>query len=183
MTPIRSANVPPPMSLCDIELQSCAVDASFSKSGARIAVLTAEGISIYSWSPKSKPVGPPKLETTIPSTTPGEYRPRRISVLNENEVYVLKHGDASQPVIERTLVDDQKTAIVYQPSEPEHVLSMFSSIDQDKLWISRRRKGKSVSYLTIASDSENVRDGQLWEQSPGPETVWAESVHLNDNEV
>lgn len=169
------------MSLCDIELQSNVIDASFSKSGSRIAVLTAEGVSIYRWSPKSKPVGSPKLESAHPLST--HLRPRRISILNENEVYVLKDCDASQPVIERTLLDDQQTAIIYQPSEPESVLSMFPSIGQDRLWISRRRKGKSISYLTISSDADNIREGQLWEQSPGPETVWAESVHLNDNEV
>lgn len=171
------------MSLCDLELQSNVIDVSFSKSGSRIAVLTAEGFSIYYWTPKKKPVDSPKLETTHPFSIPGDYRPRRISVLNENEVYLLKHCGASQPVIERTLLDGQQTAIVYQPSDPENVISMFPSIDQDRLWLSRRRKGKSVSYLTIPSDSKNLNDGQLWDQSPGPETVWAESVHLNDAEV
>lgn len=170
------------MSLCDITLESNVIDASFSKSGFRIAVLTTEGFSTYRWFPKNKPVGAPKLEAAHPFSTPGDCRPRRISILNENEVYVLKHCEASQPVIERTLLEDQKTDIIYQPVDPEHVLSMFPSIDQDKLWISRRRKGKSV-YLTITSSSSNLKEDTIWEQSPAPETVWAEAVHLSDSEV
>ena len=171
------------MSLCDITLQSNVIDASFSKSGSRIAVLTDEGFSVYHWSPKRKPVAAPKLESTHPFSTPADCRPRHISFLNENEVYVLKHYDASQPVIEMTLLQDQKTAVIYQPTRPEHVLSIFSSIDQDKLWLSRRRKGKSVAYVTITSNSDGRSADKIWDQSPSPETVWADSVKSTDDEV
>src|SRR5215471_14032295 len=45
LTPLKLAAVPPPTALCEISLDSNAIDVAFSESGTRIAVLTAFGFS------------------------------------------------------------------------------------------------------------------------------------------
>ena len=45
-TPLKQANVPPPMSFCDIEFEHNIVDCVFSTSGDQIAVLTTEELEL-----------------------------------------------------------------------------------------------------------------------------------------
>ncbi|KAI9873060.1 MAG: hypothetical protein M1830_000882, partial [Pleopsidium flavum] len=74
LTPLGLTNVPPPMSLHEIDLSHNAIDVALS--GQRlsgpsviIAVLHTDGVSFYKWGLKLKPVTPPTLirHVSIPS--------------------------------------------------------------------------------------------------------------------
>lgn len=49
LTPFRTANVPPPMSLFDITAESSVVDVAFGRQNMSFAVLHRKGIEIYDW--------------------------------------------------------------------------------------------------------------------------------------
>jgi elongator complex protein 1 len=57
ITPLRIANVPPPMSFCDVDLEGTPVDIAISPSGTRIAVLQHGGVDLINWGfkPRKEP--------------------------------------------------------------------------------------------------------------------------------
>jgi elongator complex protein 1 len=49
LTPLRYANVPPPMSFCEIIASDNIVDCAISMSGSHVAILTKSMIEVYKW--------------------------------------------------------------------------------------------------------------------------------------
>jgi elongator complex protein 1 len=54
MTPFRTANVPPPMSMFDLELPSSIVDVAFNGLNTLMAVLHRHGVEVYQWQTKGE---------------------------------------------------------------------------------------------------------------------------------
>lgn len=54
MTPFRTANVPPPMSMFDLELPSSIVDIAFNGLNTLMAVLHRHGVEVYQWQTKGE---------------------------------------------------------------------------------------------------------------------------------
>ncbi|KAM0325355.1 hypothetical protein ACHAQA_007340 [Verticillium albo-atrum] len=52
VTPIRTANVPPPMSLFDLEVPSSVVEIIFNMDNSQMAVLHRTGLELYQWETK-----------------------------------------------------------------------------------------------------------------------------------
>jgi len=61
LTPLRLANVPPPMALIDLQVGKNVVDVAINKSATRIAVLYSDAIAVYSASFDSAAANPPQL--------------------------------------------------------------------------------------------------------------------------
>lgn len=66
VTPLRVANVPPPMALCELELPSSIIDVSTTmgkgiEAFSRISVLHHHGISLFDWPIKSMLTTPPSV--------------------------------------------------------------------------------------------------------------------------
>ena len=65
ITPFRTANMPPPMSLYQISAESAIVDVAFSPGNSRMAVLHHKGIDVYAWQTKDARSLAPKLLRTV----------------------------------------------------------------------------------------------------------------------
>ncbi|CRK20663.1 hypothetical protein BN1723_002631 [Verticillium longisporum] len=61
VTPIRTANVPPPMSLFDLEVPSSIVEIAFNMDNSRMAVLHRQGLELFQWETKGERALRPKL--------------------------------------------------------------------------------------------------------------------------
>ncbi|KAK3387211.1 IKI3 family-domain-containing protein [Podospora didyma] len=61
ITPFRTANVPPPMALYELEVESPVIDIAFGKDGSAMAVLHHLGISIYALETKGSRLTCPKF--------------------------------------------------------------------------------------------------------------------------
>lgn len=61
LTPFRTANVPPPMSMFDITVPAAAVDVAFGRDNTSFAVLHRKGIEVYEWPVKNGRSIKPKL--------------------------------------------------------------------------------------------------------------------------
>lgn len=61
LTPLKTANIPPPMALHDIEVASNAIDVALNHDASSIAVLHNDGISIFGWSGPSAASTEPEL--------------------------------------------------------------------------------------------------------------------------
>jgi elongator complex protein 1 len=184
LTPLRLAGVPPPMAHCEITVDSNIVDVSFSHSGTRIAVLTRDNFSVFAWPLKKKPVPAPLLESSYPLPEAAQSRPRRISFLGDNEVYILNHFDPYQRRIERTALDTRETEVVYAVAEEKQLHSIFSSLGHEKLWFSKSfSTGAPISYSNIVPHSGDVFQSGVWNDSPGVDTFWAEAIQISDDQV
>ena len=112
LTPLRLANVPPPMALHELSLPHKALDVSVSHGSLsahslRIAVLHAESLSIYDWDPTAKHPTPPTVTCQIPiSCPPSTTRNQQISFIGEDRVAVLQsHTQGS--MLQEVSVDSQ----------------------------------------------------------------------------
>jgi elongator complex protein 1 len=61
VTPLRIANVPPPMARDEIQLEQNAVDVAIDSQGSSIYVLTSEGVSTWTYDATSKDIDQPKV--------------------------------------------------------------------------------------------------------------------------
>lgn len=61
LTPFRTANVPPPMALFDLDHESAVVDVAFSGDNSHMAVLLGRGVVLYSIESKGGRLQAPKL--------------------------------------------------------------------------------------------------------------------------
>ncbi|RDA84950.1 hypothetical protein CP532_1738 [Ophiocordyceps camponoti-leonardi (nom. inval.)] len=66
LTPFRAANVPPPMSLFDVEAECAAIDVVFGRQNASFAVLHGNGVEIYDMPTKSGRPTQPQLKSRVP---------------------------------------------------------------------------------------------------------------------
>lgn len=184
LTPLRLAGVPPPMAHNELKVDANVVDVAFSKSGTRIAVLMDSRFSIFLWSLKSRPVPMPILESSYPLSESPDSRPRQISFVNDNEVYVLMNSGPNTSHIEKTILETRETRIVHQTAESEQLSSIFAGIGHQALWFSHAKQPTSpVTYSSI----EPVDGGEVavtpWTESPSVDTHGARVVSISDTEV
>ncbi|OAA69460.1 iki3 [Cordyceps fumosorosea ARSEF 2679] len=66
LTPFRTANVPPPMSFCDIETGSSAIDVAFGHWSSSFAILHHHAVDLYDLPCNNGRVGRPKLVKKLP---------------------------------------------------------------------------------------------------------------------
>ncbi|KAL4906464.1 hypothetical protein BDW74DRAFT_132824 [Aspergillus multicolor] len=183
LTPLRLSGVPPPMAHNELPLDANAIDVAFSKSGTRIAVLSNDHFSVYLWSFKSRPVPAPILESSYPLSAEKDSRPRQITFINDNEVYILRSRGPNNTCIERTTLETRETKVVYEAADSEHLVSMFSSLGHEALWFSHiPQPGHVISYSNITMPSSDGFQITPWTQSPAVDTYWAKSAQISEDE-
>lgn len=171
------------MSLCEISLDSNAIDVAFSKSGTRMAVLTLDGVFLYTWELKNVSSLNLKLENAFPFTQSSE-RGRQIAFLGDTDVYVLRQRDFSQGEIERIDVTSAEKFPVFEPTDMERISYIFSDLGQEVLWLAQGTKQKKgLSYSVLSTDSSGLPSVTPWAESPGQETSWALATQLANGNV
>ncbi|KAE8150092.1 IKI3 family-domain-containing protein [Aspergillus avenaceus] len=181
LTPLRLSGVPPPMAHNELELDSNILDVAFSKSGTRIAVLMKDRFSVFLWSLKTRPVVAPILESSYPlSDAPGRT-PRKIAFVNENEVYILQSNGPANSSIEQTTLENRETKVVYQAAESEQLVSIFSDLENQTIWLSHTSQhGQPITYSTISS--ADGFEAIPYSQSPSVDTFWAQAAQISEDE-
>jgi elongator complex protein 1 len=87
ITPLRLANVPPPMSLHTLKLEHKALDVALSGSGTRLAVLSDSDLAVYALDMKKRPI--PKPSLLWRSDTIKSHCPRHVAFVGDDQVHVL----------------------------------------------------------------------------------------------
>lgn len=86
ITPLRVANVPPPMAFSEVELRDNAIDVAINRSSNCIAVLHTHSVSVYKCDFGTKPVSHPVLATSLDIPTSGA---RQIAFFGDDGIAVL----------------------------------------------------------------------------------------------
>lgn len=90
ITPLRIANVPPPMALLQLDLDCIPVDVAFSHSGNRIAIISENDVAVYGFDLKKRPVVSPTLIWRgMIQEDLGGHSPRHVVFSNNEKLYVL----------------------------------------------------------------------------------------------
>ncbi|KAK2749590.1 hypothetical protein FQN57_005812 [Myotisia sp. PD_48] len=177
LSPLKIAAIPPPMALCEISLESNIVDVAFSMSGDKIAILAADGLSIYTWDLNSTSGPEPQFQTFYPLDT---QRSRQVAFLNEDEVYILSQTYFGGEKIERINLQTEVTDIIFVPKETDHISAIFSDFEQKELWVSQiTRKQRARSYLYLSVVDSGAASIVPWHDSPSNDTSWASAVELH----
>lgn len=96
LTPFRTANIPPPMSMFEISAASSAVDVAFGPDNTTFAVLHRKGIDVYEWPMKDGRSVKPQLshKHALPEPeTPGYGVPLRVTAVGD-EFHFFAQGEA-----------------------------------------------------------------------------------------
>lgn len=91
ITPFRTANMPPPMAMFDVDVKSAISDVEFSPDNSYMAILHQTGIDLYGWQLKGQRSVRPSLQGSI--VLENREVPLQISVGNDGTIYVLCFGD------------------------------------------------------------------------------------------
>ncbi|KAK7948231.1 Elongator complex protein 1 [Apiospora aurea] len=92
LTPLRTANMPPPMAMYELQLTSSIVDVAFSPDNAYMAVLHQGGVELYKWQVKGQRSLVPSLVNTSSLsdiTSTGILIPRQVSVCDNGNLQLL----------------------------------------------------------------------------------------------
>jgi elongator complex protein 1 len=134
LTPLGSANIPPPMALYEVTVPHNISDVAFSSDTSSIVILHLSGIAIYSWEIKSTSSSPPALFGRITfKNTLGNATPQQICFHEEGDILTLHQSETSEPSLRKygfskeTGRVEEKTAEAVNFSTP----LMISSFGQD----------------------------------------------------
>ncbi|KAH0543824.1 hypothetical protein FGG08_001863 [Glutinoglossum americanum] len=97
LTPLRLANIPPPMALHEVLLESEAVDVCVSQTGLRIAILRRNAIDILEWDLKAKPIPPPTQICSVSISNEGLVR--QICFIGEIDLFYLYSGPLGTQIL------------------------------------------------------------------------------------
>jgi elongator complex protein 1 len=102
LSPLRSANIPPPMALYEVTVPHNISDVAFSSNTSSIAILHLGGIAIYSWEISSTSSTPPSLTGRVTFRENVEdTTPQQICFNDEGDVLILCQSDFRESSLQR----------------------------------------------------------------------------------
>ncbi len=184
LTPLRLANIPPPMALHELALDQNAIDVAFSQSNTRLAVLHETSISVFDWDIESKVPKPPSLQFTIKTVlTPGTYN-RQICFYGESDVLTLgsEHpGSVMYHYPDDDIARDSRISRLYT----QNVCNITTSTDHLTLCI-QCETGSSTEDLPFPDrepmhHTSHLKSNITIENIAFPVSCpWVEVIHYND---
>lgn len=134
VTPFMAANVPPPMALHEITVNSNAADVAFNGDSS-IAVLHQQGISLFEYKNVSASGSPPTLNGrfTFEETESPESFYQQISFSQNNEILVLQQYQGGS-VIKRYGFNEDSGRMEEKPQDsPTSMISLLSTFNEGGL--------------------------------------------------
>jgi elongator complex protein 1 len=136
VTPFRTANIPPPMALHELEVRSNATDIAFSSDASLIAVLHQKGIALFEWKGFEISSSLPTLtgQVTFDEDDLIEGIYHHISFTEKSEILALQR-DASGTSLKRYGFNDDTGRMdeIVSGIAPTSRISSLSSFTQEGL--------------------------------------------------
>ncbi|KAJ4311796.1 putative elongator complex protein 1 [Neodidymelliopsis sp. IMI 364377] len=132
LTPLRVANVPPPMAFCTLALDHKPIDVAISKSGTHLAVLSDSHLALYGLDVTKRPITRPTL---LWSSEAFEARsPRHVTFVGDDQVYVLTDSwDEDESSLWRS---EDQTLLPQGPIvEADSASSLSNGVDYQNLYV------------------------------------------------
>lgn len=172
LTPLRNANIPPPMALHELNLQQDAIDVAISRSSTQLAILDRSHIKVYKYSITPKSVKQPELCSEHPLLE-NCLGPVQIAWRGENEVFLLA-SDAGSNRDALYLLDIEAENWVLVDSGLDHIATIFSSQDYDEVYV------QSSLGLVIPAGSASGANSKHNSVKLPVLSPWAEAVTIGE---
>ncbi|PVH84364.1 elongator complex protein-like protein 1 [Cadophora sp. DSE1049] len=134
ITPLRTANVPPPMALHEIDVPSNAIDVAFNAVASLIAVLHQNGISIFQWKSVASSAPPPALTGRVTFEKAECFTPtnQQISFAGTSEVLVLQKDETGANINRFGFNDDTgRMEMLESNANPTSTIFTLSNFTKD----------------------------------------------------
>jgi elongator complex protein 1 len=133
ITPFRTVNVPPPMALHELQIQSNAIDIAFNADASLIAVLHHHGISIFEWKSVLASSSPPVLtgRVSFEITASTAIIQQHISFADKGEVFVMQRNSSISIIKQYGFNEDTGRMEELASTKISHAASTLSSFFQD----------------------------------------------------
>lgn len=100
LTPLRLANVPPPMALHELKLEDNILDVCMNRTSTGIAVLCEDSINLYEYNVSSKPIQAPRhLQTYTLPVTDGLFCRQVSCGVGEDVLVLLSRSNDPEDVL------------------------------------------------------------------------------------
>lgn len=178
LTPLRLANVPPPMARHEVHLAQSAIDVAISFSGTRIAVLHEDQVCIYAYDLISKPISEPVLERNL-VLPPSVQHPRQVAFTRDLDVYVLLGSVGPIPDSVCYLCSGGDSEGIYKEIGLQESVAIFPTLDYQSICI--QAKDGSVASLNPDVTEERIAQFKTITVAKLPVACpWVELVHQAD---
>ncbi|KAH7357661.1 elongator complex protein 1 [Pyrenochaeta sp. MPI-SDFR-AT-0127] len=132
LTPLRIANVPPPMSLHTLLLEQKPIDIALSMSGTRLAVLSEHDLALYALDMDKRPI--PKPSIIWRSNMFKDHYPRQLTFIGDDQIYVVTDKwDEDESYLWRC--ESEELVPCGPIIERESISLLASSVDHSKLYV------------------------------------------------
>lgn len=126
LTPFRTANVPPPMSLYEITAASAVVDVAFGRQNSSFLVLHHKGVDVYELPMENGRAGKPVLISTVPMKKFQGYGiPVRVSYTSEGGSRIFVY-EAERGNVQYTLQGQGDDAMVVLAEDQNRIIATAS---------------------------------------------------------
>ncbi|KAL6852908.1 putative elongator complex protein 1 [Amphichorda felina] len=139
LTPFRHANVPPPMALFELQIESSVVDVAFGRQNKSFAVLHHKGVDIFEWPVKNGRSLRPELKLKVPfesANIPEYHLTLRICCSSAGKFRCMNYQDdlghlqlgvdADLPDAHMSLLDESNALIATSLYEDDDIIEGYA---------------------------------------------------------
>ena len=184
LTPFKTANIPPPMALHELEVSSNAIDIAINEDATTIAVLHNEGISLFEWKSTSAASPIPELtgKVTFEKLETDFGRFQQVVIGSNNHILVLQRCGEDDIIKSFGFNDDTG-----RMEEQGPVLTDISSIAAISSFLHDCTthtflQGRHGELASIDQDDDNLAHAIAATSSPNY-LPWLEIVPHNDRYI
>jgi elongator complex protein 1 len=176
LTPLRYANVPPPMSLHELQLPRDAIDVHINSAIGSIAVLTINSIEVFSYKPKKGKVDEPEFLKSVPISS--DYgTPRQVILTTSRNLAILCDGEDSRSQVLCYDTNDPDASFHHSRTLANNLVSNISTTLDDSLLYSQSDTGNIFPNGREASPHDGI-PSKLPEYCPWTDAIQAEEFSL-----
>lgn len=171
------------MAHCEITVDEPIVDAAFSASGTKIAVLTQAGVALFDWDLSTKPVPEPTLIETLPFNRVKGARSRQV-VFYEDQVVVLRQLQAEGSAVAQYLPGQKIFFTNYQTMEGDYIDTLSSDVGNHRVWISNKTTTGTKIFHFLPNDESSIQNSTTVEEfdSQSGDAPWIKAITSEANE-
>ena len=135
VTPLRKANVPPPMSLYEVSHNRSIVDSASNSDGSHIAILDQRQLSILQYKTESSEYSTIS-HRDIPLGSRGIDLPRQVAFLGDSDIFILiRSQDTHQDTIFTATLEGETLSMSMPLKFPFAIVCLASALDHSAIFI------------------------------------------------
>ncbi|RMD39752.1 hypothetical protein DV735_g5366, partial [Chaetothyriales sp. CBS 134920] len=138
LTPLRQAGVPPPMSFCDVEVDSAIVDCAVNSTGDQLAVLTASAIHLWNWPIQGSNTKRSRYTTPVrrhSKALPAHHRYSQVLFQGSDHLFVLAYGDSGSKLYSVTSADASDASELVEHDNDSIKHNIFADTGSESVWV------------------------------------------------